>query len=103
MLEIRPSCEQCNKPLPPEAEDALICSFECTFCRDCVEQVLRHNICPNCGGGFTPRPIRPVRNWKNANHLLRYPASTKVVYKPVDMQAYAELVSQVQDLPASAR
>lgn len=51
MLELRPNCECCDKDLPPEATDALICTFECTFCAGCVEQVLG-GICPNCGGGF---------------------------------------------------
>ena len=37
MLELRPNCECCDKDLPPSAEDAMICSFECTFCRDCAE------------------------------------------------------------------
>ncbi|MEN9425640.1 MAG: hypothetical protein RL122_3023 [Pseudomonadota bacterium] len=67
MLELRPSCENCNKPLPPHATDAMICSFECTFCSDCVS--LLGNTCPNCGGGFVPRPIRPVTNWKGDNYL----------------------------------
>ena len=58
MLEIRPSCEHCNKALPFDAEDAMICTFECTFCKECVEGILQH-ICPNCGGGFEKRPIRP--------------------------------------------
>ena len=59
MLELRPNCELCDRDLPPESTDALICTYECTFCVDCVEDVLR-NVCPNCGGGFTPRPIRPA-------------------------------------------
>ena len=59
MLEIRPSCEHCGKALPPNSEEALICSFECTFCKDCVENIL-HNVCPNCGGGLQLRPIRPT-------------------------------------------
>ncbi len=54
MLEIRPNCEYCDKDLLPDATDACICTYECTFCRDCVD-----NVCPNCGGGFTARPIRP--------------------------------------------
>ena len=36
MLELRPNCECCNRDLPAEAADAMICSFECTFCRDCT-------------------------------------------------------------------
>jgi uncharacterized protein len=69
MLELRPTCECCDKDLPPDAPDAMICTFECTWCRDCVENVL-HGVCPNCDGGFVPRPIRPPAA------LLRHPAST---------------------------
>src|SRR5256885_17048086 len=60
-LQLRPNCEYCDKDLPPSAKDARICSYECTFCADCVETKLG-NVCPNCGGGFAPRPIRPPRN-----------------------------------------
>ncbi len=59
MLQLRPNCECCDCDLPPESTEARICSYECTFCVDCVEQVLS-NVCPNCGGGFVPRPIRPA-------------------------------------------
>lgn len=75
MLELRPNCECCNKDLPPDSSEAMICTFECTFCRDCVENKLNF-VCPNCGGGFVPRPIRPKPL------LAKYPASTKRVYKP---------------------
>ena len=69
-LELRPTCEHCNKPLPPAALDARICSFECTFCAACVERL--GNVCPNCGGGFVPRPIRPFRDRKGGNYLGKY-------------------------------
>jgi hypothetical protein len=62
MLELRPTCENCNTPLPPDSLEARICTYECTFCRTSVENVLE-NVCPNCGGGFVPRPIRPSQNW----------------------------------------
>ena len=75
MLELRPNCECCDRDLPPESEDARICTFECTFCVDCVESRLGGR-CPNCGGGFVPRPIRPPAA------LERFPASTKRVFKP---------------------
>lgn len=75
MLELRPNCECCNKDLPPDSTDAMICSFECTYCKDCVEHKL-HSICPNCGGGFVPRPIRPEQL------LIRHPASAQRIYKP---------------------
>lgn len=76
MLILRPTCENCNKLLPPEISEAMICSFECTFCATCVETVLK-NVCPNCGGGFEKRPIRPQEK------LIKNPASTLVVFKPV--------------------
>lgn len=75
MLELRPSCECCNRDLPPAALDAMICSFECTFCADCVHTVLK-GTCPNCGGGFVPRPIRP------AGKLAANPPSAVRVYNP---------------------
>lgn len=75
MLELRPNCECCDKDLPPEAADAMICTFECTFCAACVEDELG-GVCPNCGGNFTPRPIRP------AAMLVKYPASTRRVLNP---------------------
>jgi len=57
MLEMRPDCESCGADLPPDSRDARICSFECTFCVRCVEEVL-HGVCPNCGGTFSERPTR---------------------------------------------
>ncbi|MCB1420798.1 MAG: DUF1272 domain-containing protein [Notoacmeibacter sp.] len=59
-LELRPNCECCDKDLPPDASDALICSFECTFCADCAESRLPGGICPNCGGELVRRPVRPA-------------------------------------------
>jgi hypothetical protein len=58
MLEIRPNCECCDKDLAPDSTEAMICTYECTFCVTCVNDILE-NVCPNCGGGFVPRPIRP--------------------------------------------
>lgn len=59
MLDLRPNCELCDGDLPAESTEARICTYECTFCSRCVDDVLR-NVCPNCGGGFAPRPIRPA-------------------------------------------
>ena len=87
MLDLRPICENCAKPLPPHATDAMICTFECTFCADCVAGVL-HNVCPNCGGGFEKRPIRPVTNWRGDNNLAHYPATETHRHKPVDLAAH---------------
>jgi uncharacterized protein len=74
MLELRPSCECCDVDLPPDSPDARICTFECTFCARCVDEVLM-GVCPNCGGSFAPRPIRP------AAKLVTSPASTTRVVR----------------------
>lgn len=58
MLELRPNCECCDCNLPPSSADAMICSFECTFCRACADTKLG-GIRPNCGGNLVARPIRP--------------------------------------------
>ncbi len=102
MLELRPTCEHCNTLLPPASLEARICSFECTFCANCVSDVLG-DVCPNCGGGFVPRPVRPVTDWKGANHLARYPAGTTVKHRPVDPAAQAALAASVSGLPAERR
>ncbi|MGH8373284.1 MAG: DUF1272 domain-containing protein [Gammaproteobacteria bacterium] len=85
MLEMRPNCECCDKNLPPESNEAMICTFECTFCRDCVEHRL-HGVCPNCGGGFAARPVRP------AQLLKKYPASMKRVHNPkcIDLNLHVD-------------
>jgi len=101
MLELRPTCEHCNRALPPEATEVRICSFECTFCSDCVDRVLL-GTCPNCGGGFVPRPVRPARDLKNGNFLDTYPASTAVRHRPVDAQAHAAFVAALRG-PATER
>ena len=75
MLQMRPNCECCDKDLPPDSTDALICTFECTFCTDCATAVLK-GVCPNCGGEMVKRPRRA------ADKLAKYPASTERVLKP---------------------
>ncbi len=87
MLEIRPTCEHCNKALPYDSEEAMICTFECTFCKDCVEKVL-HAVCPNCGGGFERRPIRPEFL------LKKYPVSQKIIHKPVDIEKHLKRIKR---------
>jgi len=102
MLELRPTCENCNKALPPAAQDARICSYECTFCADCVARVL-DNVCPNCGGGFVPRPIRPATDRKGGNYLGKDPASTQVRHRPVDRALHARFVAAVRAIPPHER
>lgn len=101
MLELRPVCENCNKALPPAAAEARICSYECTFCADCV--ALLANVCPNCGGGFTPRPVRPQNNWKNDNFLGKDPAATTTKYRPVDLAAHAVFAGAIAALAPERR
>jgi hypothetical protein len=74
-LELRPNCEHCDRDLPPESTEARICSYECTYCATCVEHVL-HDVCPNCGGGFAPRPVRPKREWRPGLSLAQRPPSS---------------------------
>ena len=102
MLELRPICENCAKPLPPEAADAMICSFECTFCADCVTNVL-HNVCQNCGGGFEKRPVRPVTNWRRDNNLAHNPATETRRHKPVDQAAHDTFAKDIRTLAADRR
>ena len=101
-LQLRPTCEHCNKLLPPASLEAMICSFECTFCRACVERVLG-NVCPNCGGGFCPRPIRPRTNWKDGNDTGARPPVTVVTYSPVDVGAHAAFSAPIGKLPPEQR
>ena len=91
MLKLKPSCENCDKNLPPESTEARICTFECTFCASCVTGVLE-GVCPNCGGNFVPRPIRP----KAA--LAKKPASTERVHKPVDVEKHKAFAARQNQL-----
>ncbi len=102
MLQLRPSCEHCNKALPPASTDARICSFECTFCAGCVDSVLG-NVCPNCGGGFTQRPVRPSQNWRNNNNVAGNPATTKVTHKPVDAATHAQFSGPIKGIAPEQR
>ena len=74
MLELRPNCECCDRDLPPESREAMICTYECTFCARCAFEVLQ-SLCPNCGGELVRRPVRPPEK------LVRNPASTKRIVK----------------------
>ncbi|MBK7341979.1 MAG: DUF1272 domain-containing protein [Saprospiraceae bacterium] len=96
MLELRPCCEHCGTDLPPDSSDAMICSFECTFCAACVTDIL-HNVCPNCGGNFVHRPIRP------RDALARHPASASRVFKSVDLEQFAAIREQFQHVPPEQR
>ncbi len=96
MIEIRTNCENCNRSLPPNSKKARICAFVCTFCKDCVEQVLQ-NVCPNCGGGFEKRPVLVKK------YLDKYPPSDKKIYKPVNREKFKEMLDQFKDIKPSER
>ena len=102
MLELRPTCENCGRPLPPSSRDARICSFECTFCADCVASVL-DDVCPNCGGGFAPRPVRPAREWRPGVFLGKRPATERVVHQPVERAAHAAFAAGIAAIPPHER
>ncbi len=101
-LELRPNCEYCDKDLGPDATDARICSYECTFCADCVERYLS-NVCPNCGGGLMARPIRPAREWRRGVSRARQPASTKRVHLSHSREEIALFVHEVAGVPPEKR
>ena len=102
MLEIRPNCELCERELAPDSSAARICSYECTFCSDCVRDMLE-NVCPNCGGGFVPRPIRPVIERRDGISLAHQPASTLPVHSPYSHDEIRAFVNGVKDIPAEQR
>ena len=101
-LELRPNCERCDKDLPPAATDARICSYECTFCADCVERHLA-NVCPNCGGGFVPRPIRPATEWRPGLSVAKRPPSAQRVRLSYDLEDIARFSARLRDIPPERR
>ncbi len=102
MLQLRPNCEYCDKDLPPDASDARICSYECTFCAACVSVVLR-NVCPNCAGGVVPRPIRPAVERRPGVCLAKQPASSTRAQSKWDRAALAAFISEVADIDPGER
>ena len=102
MLELRPNCELCDVDLPPASPDARICSYECTFCADCVEGRLQ-DVCPNCGGGFVPRPIRPRGEWRPGAGLLHDPPGARRRHTKVTEAEIAELTARLRDTPPAER
>jgi len=97
MLDLRPNCEYCDKELSPTSPYARICSYECTFCADCVEDILL-NVCPNCGGNFVPRPIRPHHARRAGTGLDHQPASTKRIHLKYAKENIAEFVASIKNI-----
>jgi hypothetical protein len=96
MLEIKPICENCGKSLPYNSNEAMICTFECTFCKDCVDNVL-YNVCPNCGGGFEKRPVRP------SGLLEKYPISKTEYLRPVDKESFKLMLAKYRGVEPGKR
>ena len=101
MLALRPNCERCDVDLPPDAADARICSYECTFCQSCVEVL--ENVCPNCGGGFVPRPIRPRQAWRPTTGLVHDPPDTQRRRMSYSDEDVAALTAVLRSVPPDAR
>jgi hypothetical protein len=101
-LQLRPNCEYCDKDLPPASLKARICSYECTFCADCVDTRL-HNVCPNCGGGFAPRPIRPAKEWRPDACVSRQLPSDKRVHLKYSLDDVAAHSARIRDIPPQER
>jgi len=98
MLELRPNCECCDKDLPAESMEACICTYECTFCKNCVDELL-NNVCPNCGGGFVARPIRPKNAYRPGVSVQHQVASTERVhsqYSIEQMTAFGDSIKQIK-------
>ena len=104
MLQLRPNCEWCDADLPPQAPNAMICSYECTYCATCVRDVL-HDVCPTCGGGFAPRPVRPARAHRAGLSLglAHHPASATRTHSRWTAAEVAELAALLRDTPPSDR
>ena len=103
-LELRPNCELCDKDLPATSEDARICSYECTYCVSCVTDELA-NVCPTCGGGFQPRPIRPLEEWRPGSGLGRRhdPPSGKRRHTKWTTAQIKELVDRLRAMDSRER
>ena len=101
-LKLRPNCECCDKDLPPDSTEAMICTYECTFCRTCAKEILQ-NVCPNCGGGFEKRPIRPKSARRQGVSLEHQPASKNRKHLKYRREDLADFTQQVKDIPPEQR
>jgi hypothetical protein len=101
-LELRPNCECCDRDLPPASTLARICSYECTFCADCVETTLQ-NVCPNCGGGFVPWPIRLATEWRPGLSVAKRPPSAKRVHLSFSLDEIKAHANRIKDVAPERR
>lgn len=101
-LQLRPNCEYCDRDLAADDPAARICTYECTFCADCVDTKLS-NVCPNCGGGFAPRPIRPRREWRPGLSLVKQPPSADRHHLSYDIKDIADHCARIRHIPPGER
>lgn len=102
MLILKPNCECCYTSLPANSLQAYICSYECTFCKDCVEGILQ-GVCPNCGGDVQRRPIRPAKAYRPGLGLEHHSASEEQVTGQLSEQEIAAFVDNIKHIPAHQR
>lgn len=102
MLDLRPNCECCDRDLPPGSTDARICTYECTFCADCVEDRLQ-NVCPNCGGGFERRPVRPATEWRPGLSRERQPPSATRVHMGYTLDELGGHIARIRGIAPESR
>ena len=102
MLQLRPNCEWCDKDLPVDSIEARICSYECTFCNDCVENVL-NNVCPNCGGGFSARPIRPKNEYRSGVSVKCQPPLSERKHSKYSLNEIVGFVNSIKSIDANKR
>ena len=102
MLEIRPNCECCDKDLLPDSQDAMICTYECTFCKTCVDELLS-NVCPNCGGGFCSRPIRPKTPRREGLSIQHQAPSSKRIHTKYTNKEIMDFSALAKDIPPKER
>ena len=95
MLILKPNCEWCDKSLLVDSTEAMICSYECTFCKSCVEHVLE-NVCPNCGGGFCQRPIRPAQAYRDNVSRQHQAPSKERVHTKYSVQELKEFIADIK-------
>ena len=96
MLAIRPNCEHCNKDLPNTSTEAMICSFECTYCKACAIELFE-NVCPSCSGNFVPRPIRPQKAIENN------PSSSQRIFIPKNLNLTKKNSNFFKNIPPEKR
>ena len=102
MLEMRPNCECCDRDLPSDSTKAMICTYECTFCKKCVDNFLQ-NVCPNCGGGFVPRPIRPKVARRDGVGIEHQSASTHRVHTKYTVEELHEFSEKIKNIKPEDR